>query len=203
MAWGGVKGERRDVAALCVAHPTTVGHRVIATGVCERTGEGEGSCSLRSDAGDECSRQKQSHEHSRSVHLCRRSEPQARRMMIVVVQVLLYAEVGTRRRGAGALQTRSQSSAALCASLSMSVAADTAIFQRIVNLMKEEILRAPFSGARSTHLHRVLRSPVPRSLASAAASEAGTRQARMLSLSLIRPMAGPQRRSAAHARSVD
>ena len=99
MAWGGVKGERRDVAALFVAHPTTVGHRVIATGVCERTGEGEGSCSLRSDAGDECSRQKQSHEHSRSVHLCRRSEPQARRMMIVVVQVLL-AEVGTRRRGA-------------------------------------------------------------------------------------------------------
>ena len=99
MAWGGVKGERRDVAALCVAHPTTVGHRVIATGVCERTGEGEGSCSLRSDAGDECSRQKQSHEHSRSVHLCRRSEPQARRMMIVVVQVLLTQKSG---RGGGA-----------------------------------------------------------------------------------------------------
>jgi hypothetical protein len=92
VAWGGVKGDRRDLAALFLAHPTTVGDRVIASGVCERTGEGEGSCSLRSDAGDECSRQKQSHEHSRSSVQGRRSEAQ-------VVQV------GDAR--GGALQTRS------------------------------------------------------------------------------------------------
>jgi hypothetical protein len=98
VAWGGVKGERRDLAALFLAHPTTVGDRVIASGVCERTGEGEGSCSLRSDAGDECSRQKQSHEHSRSSVQGRRSEAQVS---------------GTR---GAALQTRShnQSAGSLC-----------------------------------------------------------------------------------------
>ena len=80
-------GERRDLAALFLAHPTSVGDRVIASGVCERTGEGEGSCSLRSDAGDECSRQKQSHEHSRSSVQGRRSEAQELSCKLCAAQV--------------------------------------------------------------------------------------------------------------------
>lgn len=123
MAWGGVKGERRDLAALFLAHPTTVGDRVIASGVCERTGEGKGSCSLRSDAGDECSRQKQSHEHSRSSVQGRRSEAQE------VVQVMRSASRG--REGRRAADALSQSKCRLLVQVFFSIIMSAAAYSYI------------------------------------------------------------------------